>query len=100
MHACGLRKHGQRINNFLTWREVHFFSERERAALHWAEQMTRLTDPHHGDRDTDFEQLKSLFSDQEIVELSWTIAQFNTWNQMAVGMGCQRRRRNWVDGAG
>jgi len=37
-------------------------------------------------RDADFEPLKSLFSDQEIVELCWTIAQINAWNRMAIGM--------------
>ncbi|NML16422.1 carboxymuconolactone decarboxylase family protein [Azohydromonas caseinilytica] len=90
MHTRSLREHGerwQRINNLSTWREVHFYSERERAALHWAEVMTRLTDPHHGDRGADFEKLKPHFTDQEIVELSWTIAQINAWNRMAIGMG-------------
>ena len=89
MHTRSLREHGegwQRINSLGTWREVHFFSERERAALNWAEVMTRLTDPHHGDRDADFEALRPHFSEQEIVELCWTIAQINAWNRMAVGM--------------
>jgi alkylhydroperoxidase family enzyme len=47
--------------------------------------LTRLTDPH-GDRDAAFEALKPHFSEQEIVELSWTIAQINAWNRMSVGM--------------
>ncbi len=47
--------------------------------------MTRLVE-HHGSRDADFDALKSQFSDQEIVELCWTIAQINTWNRMAIGM--------------
>lgn len=88
MHARVLREHGegwQRLNSLATWREAPFYNERERAALHWAELMTRLTDPH-GDRDAAFEALKPHFSDQEIVELSWTIAQINAWNRMAVGM--------------
>ncbi len=33
-----------------------------------------------------FEALKLQFSDQEIVELSWTIALINGWNRMAIGM--------------
>lgn len=68
-----------------TWREVGFYSERERAALNWAESLTKLAD-HHGDHDGAFLPLKGLFSDQEIVELSWAIAQINAWNRMAVGM--------------
>lgn len=88
MHVRDLRKHGerwQRINSLVTWRETGLYSERERAALNWAESLTRLVE-HHGSRDADFAQLQNQFSDQEIVELCWTIAQINAWNRMAVGM--------------
>jgi AhpD family alkylhydroperoxidase len=88
MHARDLRKHGetwQRLNSLVTWREVGLYSARERAALNWAETLTTLVG-QHGSRDADFELLKSQFSDQEIVELTWTIAQINTWNRMAIGM--------------
>jgi AhpD family alkylhydroperoxidase len=88
MHVRDLRKHGetwQRINSLVTWRETRLYSARERAAFNWAETMTRMVE-HHGDRDADFAQLQGQFSDQEIVELCWTIAQINAWNRMAVGM--------------
>jgi AhpD family alkylhydroperoxidase len=88
MHARDLRKHGeswQRINSLSTWREVGLYSERERAALNWAEAITRIADKH-GDQDSAFSQLKEQFSEQEIVELNWTIALINAWNRMAVGM--------------
>jgi AhpD family alkylhydroperoxidase len=88
MHVRDLRKHGetwQRINSLVTWRETRLYSARERAALNWAETLTRMVE-HHGDRDADFALLQGQFSDQEIVELSWTIAQINAWNRMAVGM--------------
>ena len=64
---------------------MSFFSERERAALDWAETTTRLPE-HHGARDAEFEGLKTHFSDLEIVELSIAIAQINAWNRMGVGM--------------
>jgi AhpD family alkylhydroperoxidase len=88
MHARELRKQGetwQRLNSLSTWRETHLYSQRERAALGWAETLTRL---HEGERhrDADFEVLKGQFSDQEIVELCWVIAQINTWNRMAIGL--------------
>jgi AhpD family alkylhydroperoxidase len=88
MHARDLRRHGeswQRLNSLSTWRETGLYSQRERAALNWAETMTRLAD-HSVDRDADFEALKGQFSDKEIVELTWTIATINTWNRMAIGM--------------
>ncbi|HEX6704405.1 MAG TPA: carboxymuconolactone decarboxylase family protein [Albitalea sp.] len=88
MHARDLRRHGetwQRINSLPTWRETGLYSQRERAALGWAETMTQLVG-HHGSRDAEFEALKAQFSDQEVVELCWTIAQINAWNRMAIGM--------------
>ncbi len=88
MHVRDLRKNGeawQRINSVSTWRDTEFYSARERAALAWAETMTRLAD-HAVDRDAEFAALKLEFSDQEIVELTWAIALINTWNRMAIGM--------------
>ncbi len=88
MHARDLRKHGetwQRINSLSTWREVGFYSERERAALAWAEALTKLAGGH-GDHDTAFTALQGQFSEQEIVDLTWVVAQINAWNRMAVGM--------------
>ena len=88
MHVRDLRRHGetwQRINSLCTWRETGLYSQRERAALNWAESMTTLVG-NHGNRDADFDALKGQFSDQEIVELSWAIAQINAWNRMAIGM--------------
>ena len=88
MHARELRKLDetwQRINSLQTWRETPFYTGRERAALNWAEMLTRLTD-HQSDHDSGFALLNEHFSDQEIVELSWAVAQINAWNRMAVGM--------------
>lgn len=88
MHVRDLRRHGeawQRINSLPTWRETALYSDRERAALAWAETLTRLADAH-ADRDVEFDALKACFSDQEIVELTWAIAAINTWNRMAIGM--------------
>ena len=88
MHVRDLRKQGetwQRINSLCTWRETGFYSERERAALHWAESLTDLAG-RHGDLDGAFAGLRGQFNDQEIVELSWAVAEINTWNRMAIGM--------------
>ena len=88
MHARALRQQGeswQRLNSLSTWRETTLYSARERAALNWAETMTRLADQYR-DRDADFAALQAEFNDQEIVELCWTIAAINTWNRMSIGM--------------
>ncbi|WP_066342213.1 carboxymuconolactone decarboxylase family protein [Azohydromonas lata] len=88
MHVRTLREHGegwQRINSLPTWRETGLYSERERAALQWAEAMTRLADGHAG-QDAAFAALQPHFSEQEVVELCWAVAQINAWNRMAIGM--------------
>ena len=88
MHARDLRKQGetwQRINSLSTWREVGFYTERERAALAWAETLTKIAG-EHGNHDGAFEALKGQFSEQEVVELTWAVANINAWNRMAVGM--------------
>lgn len=88
MHVRDLRKYGetwQRINSLPTWRETSFYTPRERAALHWAETLTRLAD-QHGDHDSAFASLNGHFTEQEMVELTWAVAQINAWNRMAVGM--------------
>lgn len=88
MHVRDLRKHGetwQRINSLCTWREVGLYSARERVAFGWAESLARTVEDH-SDRDAEFNTLKDQFSDQEIVELTWVIAQIGVWNRMCVGM--------------
>lgn len=88
MHARELRHLGegwQRLNSLCTWRETALYSERERAALAWAELLTRLPDGHVG-HDAAYETLREHFSEQETVELTWTVAQINTWNRLCVGM--------------
>jgi AhpD family alkylhydroperoxidase len=49
MHSKDLRAEGeteQRIYVLDAWREAPFYSERERAALAWAEAVTLVTDGH------------------------------------------------------
>ncbi len=49
MHSKDLRAAGeseQRLYLLDAWREAPFYSERERAALAWAESVTRVTEGH------------------------------------------------------
>ena len=68
------------LNAIAGWREApaSFFSERERAALNWAEAVNALPHKHPGD--ADFDLLKSHFSDNEIAEMSYAIAVIRGWN--------------------
>ena len=74
----------RRLNSLLTWREVPFFTDKERAALDWAEQLTSLHGEHPGD--AEFEALGEYFSDQEIAALTFAIACINAWNRLGVAL--------------
>ena len=70
------------LNAVAGWREAPFFSERERAALAWAELVTRI--PQQDPDDAAFAALKAAFSDEEIAELGFAIAVINAWNRLNV----------------
>ena len=55
------------------------FSERERAAVLWAEHVTRNTAQKRGDV---YQRVKAQFSDAEIVELTLICAMFNMINRI------------------
>lgn len=70
------------LNALAGWREAPFFSERERAALRWAEIVTAT--PHSDASDEEFAALRQHFSDEEIAELGFAIATINAWNLLNV----------------
>jgi AhpD family alkylhydroperoxidase len=71
------------LNTLAGWRESPFFSEREKAALRWAEIITAT--PHSDASDEEFARLQSHFSDAEIADLGFTIVTINAWNLLNVG---------------
>lgn len=87
MHWRDLMVHGadaRELNTLSAWRESPFFTDRERAALRWAEIITRIPDSDASD--DEFAALKQHFSDQEIAELGFTISVINAWNLLNVGL--------------
>jgi AhpD family alkylhydroperoxidase len=72
------------LNAVAGWREAPFFTERERAALRWAEIVTAI--PHADASDEEFASLKTQFNDEEIAELSFAIAAINAWNLLNVSL--------------
>ena len=86
LHNREARERGekqQRLDSLPVWRESPFITERERAALAWAESMTLIAKTHAAD--ADYEPLRQHFSEAEIVELSLSISLANFWNRMAAG---------------
>jgi AhpD family alkylhydroperoxidase len=85
MHWQLLVKEGmdpRHINAVPGWREAPYFTERERAALHWAEIVNAI--PQRDPSDADFAALQQHFSDEEIAELGFAIAVIAGWNLLNV----------------
>lgn len=74
----------QRLNSLITWREVGFFDERERAALNWAESVTNIQQTQAPD--ADFDALRAHFSDAEIAALTYAVALMNMLNRIGISM--------------
>src|SRR3954471_16725111 len=70
MHSKDLRAGGeteQRLFVLDAWREAGFYTKRERAALAWAESLTKVTEGHVPD--AVYEIAKEQFSEQELIDL-------------------------------
>ncbi|MES3000280.1 MAG: carboxymuconolactone decarboxylase family protein [Pseudomonadota bacterium] len=80
------------VNAVAGWREAPFFSDRERAALNWAEAVTSRS--HHATDDEEFAKLREHFSDEEIAELGFAISTITAWNLLNLGF------RNPIPGKG
>jgi AhpD family alkylhydroperoxidase len=85
MHTKDARALGeteQRIYALNAWRETPFYTERERAALEWAETVTRVGDTHVPD--DAYQHVRSQFSEDEVVALTFAVVVINGWNRLAV----------------
>ena len=84
MHTKDARAAGeteQRLYALSAWRETPFFTDRERAALAWAEAVTRIGG---GVPDEAFEAAREHFAEQELVDLTWAVVAINGWNRLAI----------------
>jgi AhpD family alkylhydroperoxidase len=73
-----------RLNLLNAWRESSRFTKRERAALNWAESLTRVAKTHAPD--ADYALLESEFTEREIGTLTLVIATINAWNRIQIGL--------------
>lgn len=87
MHSKDARALGeteQRLYELNAWRETPFYSERERAALAWAETLTLVSETHVPDNA--YEDVRKQFSEKEVVDLTYAIATINSWNRIAIAL--------------
>jgi AhpD family alkylhydroperoxidase len=85
MHWKDLRALGeseQRLYSLDAWRESGFHSDRERAALAWAEAVTLL---HEGQvSDAAYAEARAALSDTEVAKLTLVVSQINAWNRLSI----------------
>ena len=85
MHSKDARAKGeseQRLYALNAWRETPFFTDREQAALAWAEALTLVSVDHVPD--AVYERAKQQFSEEELVNLTLAVIAINGWNRIAI----------------
>lgn len=87
MHTKDARAMGeseQRLYLLPAWRETDFYTERERAALAWAEALTEIADDRVPDEV--FAEVRPHFSDDELAYLTLAVVAINSFNRFNVAL--------------
>lgn len=87
LHTKALRKSGMeqiKLDTLAGWKLSEYFSDKERAALAWAESLTLIADSQAGD--DVYLPLLGLFSGEEIADLTFAASLMNAFNRLAISM--------------
>jgi len=85
MHWKDLKAAGeaeQRLYGLDAWEESPYYTDRERAALTWAESVTNIQEGHVPDGV--FERVKEFFNDKELADLTLAVTAINSWNRLSI----------------
>lgn len=85
MHSKDARKAGeteQRLYALSAWREAPFFTDRERAALEWTEELTLISQNEVSDNL--YNNMRQYFTEEELVTLTMAVVAINGWNRLAI----------------
>jgi AhpD family alkylhydroperoxidase len=95
VHTRDLVKHGMSVEKIVlvpVWEEVEYlFSDLERAALAWTEEVTYVSETHASD-EADSAAL-AAFGERALVELTIVIAAMNAINRMGISFRLKPRAR-------
>jgi AhpD family alkylhydroperoxidase len=75
----------EKLGLIAAWKESGIFSDKECAALSWAESLTEIS--RDGASDDDYAAVRKQFSESEVVFLTVAIGTINSWNRIAVAFG-------------
>jgi AhpD family alkylhydroperoxidase len=85
MHWKDLRALGeseQRLYGLDAWEESPYYTDRERAALAWAEAVTNIKDGHVPD--AVHEATIKHFGEKELADLTLAVGAINSWNRLLI----------------
>ena len=83
MHWKELKAAGEsdvRLYSLSVWRHCPYFTDRERAALMWAEGVTLVTNDHLPD--PLHRSVAAYFDDRSLADLTLAIVAINSWNRL------------------
>ena len=85
MHSKDARLAGeteQRLYGLNAWRETPYYTDRERAALEWAEAVTLISRDQAPD--DLYEKTRQFFDESEFSALTLAVVMINNWNRIAI----------------
>jgi AhpD family alkylhydroperoxidase len=85
MHSKDLLAKGeteQRLFVLDAWREAPFYTDRERAALAWAEAVTKITGGNVPD--AVYDEASKQFSEEELIDLTIAVTTINSYNRINI----------------
>lgn len=94
MHTDEALRDGESAERLIlldAWADSSKFSEKERAALTWIEEVTLIAES--GASEEAFEGLKAHFSEEEIAWLTLVAVEINAWNRIAISSRAQYDRK-------
>lgn len=93
MHSDEATRDGEPVERLTlldAWAESSAYSDKERAALAWVEEVTLIADS--GASREAFDGLKPFFSEEEIAWLTLAVMQINAWNRISIASRSQYDR--------
>lgn len=95
IHTRDLIAEGMSVEKLVlipVWDEAaYLFSEQERAALAWTEEVTRVSETHASDEA--YAAALGVFGEKKLVELTLTIATMNAINRMGISFRMKPRAK-------